>query len=91
MRRLPLGVRVLLCSLGLAAVLPFLLVLAEFAGAIPPGLGWLVAAISFVIALFALLAFEPPRSASPLAWLRQLQRRIDSLTSLSSPPSPPEA
>lgn len=89
MSGLPLQVRLLLASLSGAALLPFVLLLAEFSGLVAPGLGWLVDAGSVLLALCAFALFEPPRSASPFAWLRQIRRRIDAVPS-SNPPTNPE-
>ncbi len=86
MRPLPFQFRVLLVVLGGAALLPFLLLVAEYAGLVAPGLELLVSALSVLVALVALLVFEPPQALSVRRWLRQLRRRLDS--SVLSPPSP---
>ena len=89
MKRAPLQLRLLLLALAAVALLPFMLLVAEYAGLIAPGLEVLVAALAVVLALLALLVFEPPQALSLRQWGRQLRRRFESDALSPPPPSTP--
>lgn len=74
-------------ALTLAAAVPLLFVGARAQGLVGDELRWAAVAATPVLALVALLVFEPPRSGSPLAWLRQLRRRLAPRAEPGPPPA----
>ena len=76
MSTLPLASRLLLGWLVLVTLAPALVGVAEALGLYASGMLPLALLGAVLAALLGLLAFEPPRSHSPSAWLKQLHHRL---------------
>lgn len=90
MTPLPLRVRLLVLAMAVIALLPLAWFLAELDGVVPSGLLGAAVAVSILLCLACLVAFEPPRRLSVRAWLEQLQCRINTARPASPTPPPKE-